>query len=48
MPKEKISCFQEKNTMFPDNTRKIMPQRDHVPAFFEKVIFEEKFKENYY
>ena len=32
--KEKISCFWEKNTIFPDNTRKIMFQRN----LFEKTI----------
>ena len=28
LPREKISCFREKNTIFPDNTRKIMCRRD--------------------
>ena len=44
-PKEKISCFREKNTIFPDNTRKIKSQRnpfwkDHLfRTFEENIIF---------
>ena len=44
-PKEKMSCFGEKNTIFPDNTRKIMsrhgpPWKDHLfRAFEETIIF---------
>ena len=44
-PKEKISCFREKNTIFPDNARKIMPQRNHFwkdhlfRAFEGNIIF---------
>ena len=43
LPKEKI-CFQEKNTIFPENTRKIMSQRDP----FEKTIFSESLKKRSY
>ena len=45
LPNEKISCFREKNTVFPDNTRKIMSQRgpfwkDHLfRKFEENIIF---------
>ena len=45
LPREKISCFREKNTIFPDNTRKIMCQRgpflkDHLfRRFEENIIF---------
>ena len=35
LPREKRSCFREKNNIFPDNTRKIMFQRN----FFGKTIF---------
>ena len=44
-PKEKISCFWEKSTIFPDNARKIMSQRnpfwkDHLfRTFEENIIF---------
>ena len=45
LPREKISCFREKNTIFPDNKRKIMCRRDpfwkdHLfRKFEESVIF---------
>ena len=37
---EKISCFREKNTIFPDNTRKIMSQRGP----FKNTFFSEDLK----
>ena len=46
LPREKISCFREKNTIFPDNTRKIMCRRgpfwkDHLfRKFEENIIFQ--------
>ena len=51
LPREKRSCFREKNTIFPDNTRKIMCRRgpfwkDHLfrgPE--ENIIFPCIFKE---
>ena len=51
LPKEKRSCFREKNTIFPDSTRKIMCRRgsfwkDHLfrrPE--EKIIFSCIFQE---
>ena len=45
LPREKRSCFREKNTIFPDNTRKIMCRRgpfwkDHLfRKFEENIIF---------
>ena len=39
-PKEKISCFWGKDTIFPDNTRKIIFQGN----FFKKTIFSEHLK----
>ena len=40
--REKISCFWEKNAIFPDNTRKIMCRRDP----FQKDHLFRKFEEN--
>ena len=42
LPREKISCFWEKNTIFPDNTRKIMCRRG---PFWKYHLFR-KFEEN--
>ena len=42
LPWEKRSCFREKNTIFPDNTRKIMCRRG---TFWKDHIFR-KFEEN--
>ena len=42
LPKEKRSCLREKNTIFPDNTRKIMCRRG---TFWKDHIFR-KFEEN--
>ena len=45
LPREKISCFRGKNTIFPDNTRKIMCRcglfwKDHLfRMFVENVTF---------
>ena len=45
LPREKISFFQQKNTIFPDNTRKIMCRhgtfrKDHIfRKFEENIIF---------
>ena len=45
LPREKRSCFREKNTIFPDNTRKIMCRRgtlwkDHIfRGSKENIIF---------
>ena len=44
LPREKRSCFWEKNTIFPDNTRKIMCRRgtfwkDHIFRRLEENIF---------
>ena len=43
LPREKKSCFREKNTIFPDNTGKIMCRRrtfwkDHLFRKFEENI----------
>ena len=51
LPREKISCFREKNTSFPNNTRKIMCRhspfwKDHLfRKFEENIIFPCIFKE---
>ena len=51
LPRETISCFREKNTIFPDNTRKIMCRRspfwkDHLfRRFEENITFPQNFKE---
>ena len=42
LPREKISCFREKNTIFADNTRKIMCRRG---PFWKDYLFR-KFEEN--
>ena len=44
LPKGKISCFQGKNTIFPDNTRKIMYRRgpfwkDHLSEKLKKISY---------
>ena len=44
LPRVKRSCFREKNTIFPDNTRKIMCRRgtfwkDHIFRRLEENIF---------
>ena len=43
LPREKISCFREKNTIFLDNTRKIMCRcgpfwKDHLFRKFEENV----------
>ena len=51
LPRKKRSCFREKNTIFPDNTRKIMCRystfwKDHIfRRFEENIIFPCIFKE---
>ena len=44
LPREKRSCFQGKNTIFPDNTRKIMYRRgpfwkDHLSEKLKKISY---------